>query len=52
MEPKNKKVEEVSRGIAIKETMRRIKIDEKIQQEEGTLSKEDRDREKKKRLCE
>jgi len=32
--------------------MRRIKIDKKIQQEEGTLSKEGRDREKKKRLCE
>jgi len=43
--PKNRKVEEVSRGIflrgiAIKETMRRIKIDEKTQQEKGTFEVE------------
>jgi len=31
----------------IKETMQRMKIDKKIRQEEGSLSKEDRNRKKK-----
>jgi len=53
---KNRKVEEVQEEFFDEASRLKRqcdeKIDEKIQQEEGSLSKKDRDREKKKRLYE